>query len=152
MSFCSLIKGITPKFHRLCFCLNKQRSFEPYLCLDLGVIMLFSGTLCPSHECAAAETRTAFRCDVTLICLAVSMATVSLVAGVWQSNGTNVQVRVLNETTGPQLEIVQISPTAGDYRCVCLSLSLAFRLSLTLAVCISSSLKYFSFTAIFVTF
>ena len=90
---------------------------------------------CPSHECAATETRTAFRCDVTrLIYFGVSMATVSLVAGGWQSNGTNVQVRVLNETTGPQLEIVQISPTAGDYRCVCLSLSLAFRLSSTLAV------------------
>ena len=102
--------------------------------------MLFSGTLSPSHECAAAETRTAFRCDVTLICLAVSMATVLLVAGGWQSNGTNVQVRVLNETTGPQLEIVQISPTAGYYQRVCLSLSLAFRLSLTLAVCISLSL------------
>ena len=102
--------------------------------------MLFSGTLTPSHECAAAETRTAFRCDVTLICLAVSMATVSLVAGVWQSNGTNVHVRVLNETTGPQLEIVQISPTAGDYQRVCLSLSLAFRLSvciyLRLIVCL----------------
>ena len=96
---------------------------------------------CPSHVCAAAETRTAFRCDVTrLIYFGVSMATVSLVAGGWQSNGTNVQVRVLNETTGPQLEIVQISPTAGDYQRVCLSLSLAFRLSLTLAVCISLSL------------
>ena len=106
------------------------------VCMDLGVTMLFSGTLPPSRECAAAETRTAFRCDVTLICLAVSMATVWLVAGGWQSNGTNVQVRVLNETTGPQLEIVQISPTAGDYRCMCLSLSLAFRLSL----CISLSL------------
>ena len=92
------------------------------------------------NACAAAETRTAFSCDVALIYLGVSMATVSLVAGGWQSNGTNVQVRVLNETTGPQLEIVQISPTAGDYRCVCLSLSLAFRLSLTLAVCISLSL------------
>ena len=63
---------------------------------------------------------------MTLICLAVSMATVSLVAGGWQSNGTNVQVRVLNETTGPQLEIVQISPTAGNYQRVFLSLSLVF--------------------------
>ena len=36
----------------------------------------------------------------------------------------------------PQLEIVQISPTAGDYQRVCLSLSLAFCLS----VCISLSL------------
>ena len=89
-----------------------------------------------SCECAATETGTVFRCRLTLICFAVSMATVSLVAGVWQSNGTNVQVRVLNETTGPQLEIVQISSTAGDYQCVCLSLSLAFRLSL----CISLSL------------
>ena len=136
MSFCSIIKGITPKIRRLCFCLNKHCSFEPFLCLDLGVTILFSGTISPFHDCAAAETRTAFRCDVTLICLAVSMATVWLVAGGWQSNGTNVQVRVLNETTGPQLEIVQISPTAGDYRCMCLSLSLAFRLSL----CISLSL------------
>ena len=105
-----------------------------------------------SCECAATATGTVFRCHMTLICLAVSMATVSLVAGGWQSNGTNVQVRVLNETTGPQLEIIQISPTAGDYRCMCLSSSLAFRLSLTLAVCISLCLKYFSVTAIFVTF
>ena len=50
------------------------------------------------------------------------MATVSLVAGGWQSNGTNIQVRVLNETMGPQLEIVQLSPIAGDYQRVCMSI------------------------------
>ena len=50
------------------------------------------------------------------------MATVSLVAGGWQSNGTNIQVRVLNETMGPQLEIVQLSRTAGDYQRVCMSI------------------------------
>ena len=31
--FCSLIKGITPKICRLCFCPNKQRPFEPFTCL-----------------------------------------------------------------------------------------------------------------------
>ena len=79
-----------------------------------------------SCECAATDTGTVFRCRLTLICFAVSMATVSLVAGVWQSNGTNVQVRVLNETTGPQLEIVQISPTAGDCQYVCASCGSGF--------------------------
>ena len=78
--------------------------------------------LSTSCDCAATDTGV----HVTLICLAVSMATASLVAGGWQSNGTKVQVRVLNETTGPQLEIVQISPTAGDYQSVCLLLSLVF--------------------------
>ena len=66
-----------------------------------------------SYECAATDTGTAFWCQVTLIYLGVSMATLSLVAVGWQSNGTNVQVRVLNGTTGPQLEIVQLSPTEG---------------------------------------
>ena len=47
--------------------------------------ILFSGTLSPSHEYAAAEIRTAFRCDVTLICLAVSMTTVSLVAATFST-------------------------------------------------------------------
>ena len=63
---------------------------------------------------------TAF-CHVTLICLGVSMATVSLVAGSWQPGAANVEVSVLNDTTGPQLEVVQISPTAGDWQCVCMS-------------------------------
>ena len=34
MSFCSLIKGIILKNSRLCFCPNKERTFEPFLCLD----------------------------------------------------------------------------------------------------------------------
>ena len=42
-----MIKGITPKIRRLCFCLNKQCSSGPFLCLDPGVTMLFSGTLSP---------------------------------------------------------------------------------------------------------
>ena len=42
-----MIKGIIPKIRRLCFCLNKQPSSGPFLCLDLGVTMLFSGTLSP---------------------------------------------------------------------------------------------------------
>ena len=76
----------------------------------------------PHYECAVTDTGTAFWCHVTLIYLGVSMATVSLVAGGWQSNGTNIQVRVLNETMGPQLEIVQLSRTAGDYQRVCMSI------------------------------
>ena len=74
-----------------------------------------------SYECAATDTGTAFWCQVTLIYLGVSMATLSLVAVGWQSNGTNVQVRVLNGTTGPQLEIVQLSPTEGAWLSMCAS-------------------------------
>ena len=96
-----------------------------------------------SCDCAATDTGTVFRCHVTLICFAVSMATVSLVSGVWQSNGTNIQVRVLNETTGPQLEIVQISPTAGDCQYVCPSCGSGFEFvgpSLNQTDCTSFSL------------
>ena len=35
MSFSSLIKGITPKILMFGFCPCKQRSFEPFMCLDL---------------------------------------------------------------------------------------------------------------------
>ena len=34
VSFCSLIKGITLQIRILCCCPNKQRSFEPFVCLD----------------------------------------------------------------------------------------------------------------------
>ena len=32
MSFCSLIKGITPKIQMLCFVQNKLRCFETFMC------------------------------------------------------------------------------------------------------------------------
>ena len=35
MSFCSFTKEITPKICGLCFCPNKSRSSEPFICLDL---------------------------------------------------------------------------------------------------------------------
>ena len=35
VSFCSFIKGITPKSLHVVFCPNKQRSFEPFMCLEL---------------------------------------------------------------------------------------------------------------------
>ena len=35
VSFCSFIKGISPKIRMLCFYPDKQRSFEPFMCLDL---------------------------------------------------------------------------------------------------------------------
>jgi len=35
VSFCSLTKGITLNICRLCFHPNKQRSVEPFVCLDL---------------------------------------------------------------------------------------------------------------------
>ena len=34
VSFCSLIKGITPNIRTLCFVLINKRSFEPCMCLD----------------------------------------------------------------------------------------------------------------------
>ena len=45
MSFCTLIQGNTQIFFRLCFCPNKKRSFEPFLCLNLSTV--------PEIECIA---------------------------------------------------------------------------------------------------
>ena len=35
IAVCSLVKGISQEVCRLCYCPNKQRSFEPFICLDL---------------------------------------------------------------------------------------------------------------------
>ena len=34
MSFCSLLKGITPENLHIVFCPNKQCSFEPFMCFE----------------------------------------------------------------------------------------------------------------------
>ena len=65
-------------------------------------------------------TGTAFWCHLTLLCLGVSTSAVWLAAEGWQSDTVDVQHRVLEETTAPPLDIVQLSPTEGECQFICL--------------------------------